>query len=62
MKFAAKSPLAFARESGCLADFGDCLYKLNIAAGKRNEIAGKQGNETEPIAACAVVGFLIGLL
>ena len=32
--------------------------KLNIAAGKRNEIAGKQGNETEPIAACAVVGFL----
>ena len=34
--------------------------QLNIVAGKRNEIAWKQGNETEPIAACAVIGFFAG--
>lgn len=32
MKFAAISPLAFARESGCLADFGDCQYKSKLSA------------------------------
>ena len=28
MKFAAMSSESFARESGCLAWFGDCQYKL----------------------------------
>lgn len=30
-------------------------------AWKRIEIAWKQGNEMEPVAACAVIGFLLGL-
>jgi hypothetical protein len=32
MKFSARFSLVFARESGCLADFGDCQYKSKLSA------------------------------
>ncbi len=41
-------------------DYGKKV-QMNSVAWKRNEIAWKQRNEKEPIAACVVVGFLVEL-